>query len=161
MGDPGQGAREIWEPPSAECALRKANPFHSLCPESRNFSKPAIITLSWRKPADPTLAGRQPNPDPSKAPWRVPSRPAAFGVPRGQGTLLMQLCHCKSPDSAGNQWVWTHSCPGFLPNGHFPPPPPLFFQVQSFPRLHSSILRVLRQLETLPRARREKPITLL
>lgn len=72
----------------------------------------------------------------------------------------MQLCHCKSPDSAGNQWVWTPSCLGFLPNGHFPPPS-LFFQVQSFPRLDSSILRILRQLETLPKARRGKPITLL
>lgn len=95
---------------------------HSLCPESRNFSKPAIIMPSWRKPADPTLVGRQPSPDPSQALWRVPRRPAAFRVPQGQGMCLTQLGHCKSPDSAGNQWVWTHSCPGFLPNSHFPTP---------------------------------------
>lgn len=45
-------------------------------------------------------------------------------------------------------------------NGHFPPPS-LSFQVQSFFSPHSSILRILRQLESLPKARRGKPITLL
>lgn len=132
---------------------------HSPCPESRNFSKPAIIMPSWRKPADPTLAGWQPSPDPSQASRRVPRRPAASGVPCRQGMFLMQLCHCKSPDSAGKPWVWTCSCPRFLPNGHFPLLS-LFFQVQSFPRLHSSILRIPKQLETLPKARRGKPRTL-
>lgn len=33
----------------------------------------------------------------------------------------MQQCQCNSPNSAEKQWVWTSSCPGFLPNGHFPP----------------------------------------
>lgn len=61
---------------------------HSFCPESRNFSKPAIIMPSWRQPADPTLVGRQPSPDPSQALRRVPSRPAAFGCPRDRGCVL-------------------------------------------------------------------------
>lgn len=99
-------------------------------------------------------------PGPLQAPWRVPSRSAASGVPQGQEMFLMQQCQCNSPNSAEKQWVWTRSCPGFLSNGHFPPTP-LFFQVQSFPRLHSSILRIPRQLETLPKARRGETITLL
>lgn len=128
---------------------------HSLCPESRNFSKPAITMPSGRKRADPTLPGWEPSPGPSRALWRVPSHPSAFGVPQGQGMLLVQLCHCKSPDSAGKRWVWTCFCPGFLPNGYFPPSSLFSFQCKGPPDCTPASLRI--QLETLPKARRGKP----
>lgn len=56
----------------------------SLCPESRNFSKPAITAPpSGRQPADPTLPGRRPGLEPSRAPRPVPSCLDASGVPQG------------------------------------------------------------------------------
>lgn len=82
------------------------------------------------------------------------------GQPQGQQRCLWQLRRCKSPYSAREQRIWTCSCPAFLFNGHFPPRS-LSFQVQSFFSPNSSILRMLRQLETLPKARRGKHITLL
>lgn len=69
---------------------------HSLCPESRNFSKAAIIPRSWRKPKDPTLAGPKPSPDPSGHPQRVPRRPGRLRGAPGTGdvsyaTLPLQI----------------------------------------------------------------------
>lgn len=65
-GNSGQGAKEIWAPPPEERAVRKANAF--LCAGSRNFSKPAIITLCWGKQAAPTQVGWDCNVGPA-LPW--------------------------------------------------------------------------------------------
>lgn len=81
-GDPGQGAREIWEPPSEERALWKAKPLS--LPREQEFFKGCNYRAAEREqPADPTLPGRRPGLEPRRAPRRVPSCLDASGVPQG------------------------------------------------------------------------------
>lgn len=133
-------------------ALWKANPL--ALPREQEFFKGCNYRAAERRqPADPTLPGRRPGLSPrglrgvcraACEPLRCPgdTQPPS-GQPQGQQRCPRRLCRCKSPGSSRKQWIWTCSCPGFLLNGHFPPRC-LSFQVQSF----SSILRILRQLET-------------
>lgn len=81
-GDPGQGAREIWEPPPEERALWKADPLP--LPREQEFFKGCNYRAAeQRQPADPTLPGRRPGLEPWRAPRRVPSCLHASGVPQG------------------------------------------------------------------------------
>lgn len=146
-GDPGQGAREIWEP-------QKANPFP--LPREQEFFQ--SLQLSRRAGGSQQIP-RWWDDSPAQTPHghrgvRRAARPPS-GCPADGGRFLCNSAianHLTQQESGGF---------GLTPVQDFClmaifPPPSLFFQVQSFPRLHSSILRITETAGNSPQSKEGK-----
>lgn len=169
-GDPGQGAREIWEPPSEERALWKANPF--ALPREQEFFKACNYRAAEREAASGShaagtaarvgvLAGSEACAELPGCLWGAPGTPSRLqGNPSGRRCVFGNSAAANHPTRQESSGIGLAPVQDFCLMAIFLP---LSFlsSAKFLLILSESILRILRQLETLPKARRGKPITLL
>lgn len=124
---------------------------HSLCPESRNFSKPAITTPSGGSQQIPRWRDGSPAQSPHGYHGVCRATHPPSGCPRGRGCFLCNSATANHSTQQESSRFGLAPVQDFCLTATFLPPSLFSFQCKVPPDCTPASLRI--QLETLPKAR--------